>query len=44
MALAKMICGEEVKFRVLRDGAVKDVSLKCARAEAAAPAEKRSPD
>ena len=40
MVLAKMICGEEVKFKVLRDGAVKDVSLRCARGEAAAPAEK----
>jgi uncharacterized iron-regulated protein len=42
--LAKLRCGGEVKFKVLRAGAVKDVSLKCEKAEAAAPAEKKSPD
>jgi len=29
MALAKIKCGDEVKFKVLRTGQVKDVSLKC---------------
>ena len=29
MTLAKLKCGDEVKFKVLRAGAVKDVSLKC---------------
>jgi len=35
MALAKLKCGDEVKFKILRAGQVKDVSLKC---------EKKSPD
>jgi uncharacterized iron-regulated protein len=42
--LAKLRCGGEVKFKVLRAGAVKDVSLKCEKAAGAAPAEKKSPD
>jgi uncharacterized iron-regulated protein len=42
--LAKLRCGGEVKFKVLRAGAVKDVSLKCEQAEAAAPAEKKQED
>jgi uncharacterized iron-regulated protein len=29
MALAKLKCGDEVKFKILRAGVVKDVSLKC---------------
>jgi len=29
MALAKLKCGDEVKFKILRAGQVKDVSLKC---------------
>ena len=29
MTLARMTCGEEVKFKVLRAGQVKDVSLRC---------------
>jgi len=44
MELAKLRCGGEVKFKVLRAGAVKDVSLKCEKAAAAPPAEKRSPE
>jgi uncharacterized iron-regulated protein len=43
--LAKLRCGGEVKFKVLRAGSVKDISLKCEKAEApAAPAEKKLPD
>jgi uncharacterized iron-regulated protein len=41
MELAKMACGAEVKFKVLRAGTVKDVSLKCERPAAAEPAEKK---
>jgi uncharacterized iron-regulated protein len=41
MELAKLRCGGEMKFKVLRAGAVKDVSLKCERAAAAEPAEKK---
>ncbi len=37
MELAKLRCGGEVKFKVLRAGQVKEVSLKCERAAAAAP-------
>jgi hypothetical protein len=44
MELAKLCCGGEVKFKVLRAGAVKDVSLKCEKAAAAEPAEKKSPE
>jgi uncharacterized iron-regulated protein len=44
MELAKLRCGGEVKFKVLRAGAVKDVALKCERAAAEAPAEKERPD
>jgi uncharacterized iron-regulated protein len=44
MELAKLRCGGEVKFKVLRAGQVKDVSLKCERAAAAEPAEKKAPD
>jgi uncharacterized iron-regulated protein len=44
MELAKLRCGGEVKFKVLRAGLVKDVSLKCERAAAAEPAEKKSPE
>jgi uncharacterized iron-regulated protein len=45
MELAKLRCGGEVKFKVLRAGAVKDVALKCERtADPAAPTEKKSPD
>ncbi len=43
LELAKLRCGGEVKFKVLRAGAVKDVALKCERAAAAAPAEKERP-
>jgi uncharacterized iron-regulated protein len=43
MELAKMRCGGEVKFKVLRAGAVKDVSLKCERAPGAEPEGERSP-
>jgi uncharacterized iron-regulated protein len=31
MELAKLVCGAEVKFKVLRAGAVKDVPFKCAK-------------
>lgn len=44
MELAKLRCGGEVKFKVLRAGQVKDVSLKCEKAAAAEAAEKKSPD
>lgn len=44
MELAKLHCGGEVKFKVLRAGQVKDVSLKCERAAAAEPAEKKTPE
>ncbi len=44
MELAKLRCGGEVKFKVLRAGQVKDVALKCEKAAAAEPAEKKSPD
>jgi uncharacterized iron-regulated protein len=45
MALAKLACGDEAKFKVLRAGAVKDVSFKCEK-PAAESAEKKgsSPD
>jgi uncharacterized iron-regulated protein len=33
MALAKLACGDEAKFKVLRAGAVKDVSFKCEKKE-----------
>jgi S1-C subfamily serine protease len=39
MELAKLRCGGEVRFKVLRGGQVKDVSLKCQKAAAAEPAE-----
>jgi uncharacterized iron-regulated protein len=41
MELAKLACGVEANFKVLRGGAIKDVALKCERAAAAAPAEKK---
>jgi uncharacterized iron-regulated protein len=41
MELAKMACGTEVKFKVLRAGAVKDVPLKCERPAAAEAADKK---
>ena len=41
MELAKLRCGGEAKFKILRAGTVKDVSLKCEKA--AEPAEKKSP-
>lgn len=44
MELAKLRCGGEVKFKVLRAGQVKDVMLKCEKAAAAEPADKKSPD
>jgi uncharacterized iron-regulated protein len=40
MSLAKLACGEEAKFKVLRAGAVKDVSFKCEKA-VPAPEEKK---
>jgi uncharacterized iron-regulated protein len=39
-SLARMKCGEEVKFKVLRAGQVKDVSLKCAKSGPEETAEK----
>jgi len=44
MTLARLKCGDEVKFKVLRAGQVKDVSLKCEKTEAAVPEEKKSPE
>ena len=44
MELAKMACGAEVKFKVLRAGAVKDVPFKCAKDAAADQAEKKHPE
>ena len=44
MELAKLRCGGEVKFKVLRAGQVKDVSLKCEKKQPEEPAEKKSPD
>jgi uncharacterized iron-regulated protein len=44
MELAKLRCGGEVKFKVLRAGAVKDVALKCEKAAATEPADKKSPE
>jgi uncharacterized iron-regulated protein len=41
MELAKLRCGGEMKFKVLRSGSVKDIALKCERAAAAEPAEKK---
>jgi uncharacterized iron-regulated protein len=41
MELAKLRCGGEVKFKVLRAGQVKDVPLKCEKTPAAVPAEKK---
>jgi uncharacterized iron-regulated protein len=42
MELAKLRCGGEMTFKVLRAGSVKDVALKCERAAAPAePAEKK---
>ncbi len=41
LELAKLRCGGEMKFKVLRAGAVKDVSLKCEKSAAAEPAEKK---
>ena len=41
MELAKLRCGGEVKLKILRAGAVKDVSLKCEKAAAADPADKK---
>jgi uncharacterized iron-regulated protein len=44
MALARLACGDEAKFKVLRAGAVKDVSFKCEKTAPSGPAEKKSPD
>jgi uncharacterized iron-regulated protein len=44
MELAKLRCGGEVKFKVLRAGQVKDVSLKCEKKPAGDPAVKRQPE
>jgi uncharacterized iron-regulated protein len=41
MDLAKLRCGDEAKFKVLRAGQVKDVSFKCEKAAASEPAEKK---
>jgi uncharacterized iron-regulated protein len=42
MELAKLRCGGEVKFKVLRAGQVKDVVLKCEKKQGDVPAEKKS--
>ncbi|MGZ5495164.1 MAG: ChaN family lipoprotein [Candidatus Aminicenantales bacterium] len=44
LELANLRCGGEVKFKVLRAGQVKDVALKCEKAAAAEPAEKKGPE
>lgn len=44
MALARLACGDEAKFRVLRAGAVKDISFKCEKPTPPGPAEKKSPE
>lgn len=44
MALAKLKCGDEAKFKVLRAGQVKDVFLKCEKKQPEEPAEKKRPD
>jgi uncharacterized iron-regulated protein len=44
MALAKLTCGDEVVFKVLRAGAVKDVALKCEKGPAAEAADKKAPN
>ncbi|HVP90627.1 MAG TPA: ChaN family lipoprotein [Terriglobales bacterium] len=41
MELAKLRCGGEVKFKVLRSGQVRDVSLKCEKAAPAGPDAKK---
>jgi len=41
MELAKLRCGGEVKFKILRAGQVEEVSLKCERAAAAGPDQKK---
>jgi uncharacterized iron-regulated protein len=41
MELAKLRCGGEVKFKVLRAGQVREVSLKCEKAAAAGTDEKK---
>lgn len=41
MELAKLRCGDEVKFKVLRAGQVKDVSLKCEKKPPDVSAEKK---
>jgi uncharacterized iron-regulated protein len=41
MSLARLACGEEAKFKVLRAGAVKDVTMKCEKAPAPEPADKK---
>ena len=40
MALSRLKCGDEAKFKVLRAGQVKDVPLKCENKKPDAPAEK----
>jgi uncharacterized iron-regulated protein len=42
--LARLKCGDEAKFKVLRAGQVKDVSFKCAKDKPAEPAAKKLPD
>lgn len=41
MALAKLKCGDEAKFKILRAGQVKDVALKCEKKQPDAPADKK---
>jgi uncharacterized iron-regulated protein len=41
MSLAGLACGEEAKFKVLRAGAVKDVTMKCEKAPAPEPADNK---
>jgi len=41
MALSKLACGDAASFKVLRAGAVKDLTFKCEKAQAAEPGEKK---
>jgi len=43
MDLAKLRCGDEAKFKVLRAGEIKDVEFKCEKKQPAEPSENKSP-
>jgi S1-C subfamily serine protease len=44
MELAKLRCGGEVKFKLLRAGQIKDVALKCEKKQPDVSAENKQPD